>query len=78
MISKCQERSPLKYQIVHCMPCIAPINLINKKDECNSEFSKIVEKLYQRKLLPSKEVDDSKLQFKEFIDNVVKSSLDQF
>ena len=77
MISKCQERSPLKYQIVRCMPCIAPINLINKKDECNSEFSKIVEKLYQRKLLPSKEADDSKLQFKEFIDNVEKSSLDQ-
>ena len=77
MISKCQERSPLKYQIVCCMPCIAPTNLINKKDECNLEFSKIVEKLYQRKLLPSKEADDSKLQFKEFIDNVVKSSLDQ-
>ena len=77
MISKCLERSPLKYQIVCCMPCIAPTKLINKKDECNLEFSKIVEKLYQRKLLSSKEADDSKLQFKEFIDNVVKSSLDQ-
>ena len=75
MISKLQGRSPLKYQIVRCMSCIAPTNLINEKDEC---ILKIVEKLYQRKLLPSKEADDSKLQFEEFIDNVVKCNSDKF
>ena len=57
---------------------IAPTNLINEKDECILKFSKIVEKLYQRKLLPSKEADDSKLQFEEFIDNVVKCNSDKF
>ena len=71
MISKLQERSPLKYQIVRCTSFIAPTNLINEKDECILKFSKIVEQLCQRKLLPSKEADDSKLQFEEFIDNVV-------
>ena len=78
MISKLQVRSPLKYQIVRCMSCIVPTNLINKKDECILKFSKIVEKLYQRKLLPSKEADDSKLQFEEFIENVLKSNSNKF
>ena len=45
MISKLQERNPLKYQIVRCMSCIAPTKLINEKDECILKFSKIVEKL---------------------------------
>ena len=53
MISKLQERSPLKNQIVHLMFCITPTNLINEKDECILKFPKTVEKLYQRKLLPS-------------------------
>ena len=78
MISKLQERSLLKYQIVCYMSCIAPTNLINEKDECILKFSKIVEKLYQRKLLSSKEADDSKWQFEEFIDNIVKRNLDKF
>ena len=60
------------------MSCTAPTNLINEKDECILKFSKIVEKLYQRKLLSSKEADDSKLQFEEFIDNVVKCNSDTF
>ena len=77
MISKFQERSPLKYQIVCCMSCLAPTNLINEKDECILKFSKIVEKLYHRKLLPSKEADDSKLQFEEFIGNAVKYNSDK-
>ena len=37
-----------------------------------------IEKLYQRKPLHSKEPDDSKLQFEEFIDNVVKCKSDKF
>ena len=78
MISKLEEKSRLKYQIVRCMPCIAPTNLINKKDECILKFFKTVEKLYQRKLSSSKEIDGSKLQFKEFIDNVVRCSSDTF
>ena len=60
------------------MSCIAPTNLINEKDESILKFSNIVEKLYQRKLLPSKEADYSKLQFEEFIDNVVKCNSDEF
>ena len=60
------------------MSWIAPRNLINEKDEYILKFSKIVEKLYQRMLLPSKEADDSKLQFEEFIDNVVKGNSDKF
>ena len=60
------------------MSFIALTNLINEKDECILKFSKIVEKLYQRKLLPSKEVNDSKLQFGEFIDNVAKCNSDKF
>ena len=60
------------------MSCIALTNLINEKDECILKFSKIVEKLYQRKLLPPKEVNDSKLQFGEFIDNVAKRNSDKF
>ena len=60
------------------MSCIAPTNLINKKDECILKLSKIVEKLYQRKLLPSKKSGDSKSQFEEFIDNVVKCNSDKF
>ena len=51
MISHLEERSPLKYQIVCCRSCTAPTNLINEKDELILKFSKIVEKLYQRKLL---------------------------
>ena len=70
MISKLEEKSRLKYQIVRCMSCVAPTNLINKKNECILKFSKTVEKLYQRKLSSSEEAGGSKLQFKEFIDNV--------
>ena len=77
-ISELQERSPLKYQIACCMSCIAPTNLINEKDGCVFKFFKIVEKLYQRKLLSSKDADDSKLQFEEFIDHVVKCNSDKF
>ena len=34
--------------------------------------------MYQQKLLPSKEADDSKFQFEEFIDDVVKCNSDKF
>ena len=34
--------------------------------------------MYQRKLLSSKDADDSKLQFEEFIDHVVKCNSDKF
>ena len=64
------------------MPCIAPTNLINEKDECiltfECKFEFKIEKLYQRKPLHSKEPDDSKLQFEEFIDNVMKCKSDKF
>ena len=60
------------------MSCITLTNLINEKNECILKFSKIVEKLYQRKLLASKEADDSKLQFEEFIDNVARCNSDKF
>ena len=50
---------------------------LSKRDKCILNFLKIVEKLFQKKLLSSKEVDDLKLQFEEFIDNVVKCNLDK-
>ena len=42
MISKLQETNPLKYQIVRCMICISPTNLINEKDKCILKFSKFL------------------------------------
>ena len=49
IVSKLQERSPLKYLVVRCASCIAPLNMVRNKDECSVKFTKLIDKLYSCK-----------------------------
>ena len=72
MIRKLLEGSPLKYQIVLCANCLTPKHMVSQKEACVLKFSIIVDKVYANNQFSSKEANDSKLQFDEFLDGTAK------
>ena len=62
-VLKQQERSPLKYVVVF----LIPRNIVNNQADAISMFTEVIDKLYESKLLASKESDNAKLQYEEFI-----------
>ena len=66
-VLKLQERSPLKYVFVF----LIPRNMVNNKADAIIMFTKVIDKLYENKHLASKESDNAKLQYEEFINDMV-------
>ena len=73
-VLKLQERSPLKYVFVF----LIPRNIVNNQADAISMFRKIIDKLHENKHLAPKESDNTKLQYKEFINDVVSRCQEDF
>ena len=67
MISKLQERSPLKYGLARFASSLSPENMINNRNRSVDFFDKIVDGLYKGAWISSKEADDAKKQYFQFI-----------
>ena len=65
-----QERSPLKYSIVHNASRISPVNMVSKKEECVLKFQGRVDVLFRKKRLSAKPADNCKWQCDEFFEDV--------
>ena len=66
MISKLQERSPLKYGLARFASSLSPENINNQNGSVDF-FDKIVDGLYKGAWISSKEADDTKKQYFQFI-----------
>ena len=67
MISKLQEQSPLKYGLVRFASLLSPENMINSWNRSADFFDKIVDALYKGAWISSKEAEDAKKQYFQFI-----------
>ena len=78
IIEKIQQRSPLKYLIVHSAASLSPSNMADQQKRCLSCFSLLVNRLHKDKYLSGLESDAAKEQYETFIDSDVKQDLNQF
>ena len=67
MISKLQERSSLKYGLARFASSLSPENMINNLNRSVDFFDKIVDGLYKGAWISSKQADDAKKQYFQFI-----------
>lgn len=67
MIKKLQDRSLLRSTIVRYSSYLALLNMINHKDLCVAQCEKPVEKLYKNNRITSLEVENSKIEFSNFL-----------
>ena len=72
------ERSPLKYILVRSLSSLNPKNMVNYKADSTKMFTRVMDKLYDNKHLSSKESDNAKLQYEEFISDVVSRYQEDF
>ena len=77
IVRKLQERSPLKYLVVRCASCIAPLNMVRNKDECSVKFTKLIDKLYSCKWISSSVGDEAKKEY-VFLDTAQHEHKDAF
>ena len=75
---KLQERSPLKYLIVRCSPCLVQLNIVIEIENVVLQFNKVVDKLFKHQQLNNKEADEAKLQFQKFVTNYVPQHSNKF
>ena len=78
IVSKLQERSPLKYLVVRCASCIAPLNMVLNKDECSVKFTKLIDKPYSCKWISSSVGDEAKKEYDVFLDTAQHEHKDAY
>ena len=78
IVLKMLERSPLKYILVRSLSSLNPKNMVNYKADSIKMFTRVIDKLYDNKHLSSKESDNAKLQYEEFINDVVSRYQEDF
>ena len=78
IVQNLQERSPLKYLLVRCASCLSPIQMVRKKEECNTRFTSLVDKLYVGKWISAKDADNAKREYDIFLDAVQHEHKDEF
>ena len=67
MISKLQEWNPLKHGLAWFASSLSTENMINNQNRSVNFFDKIVDGLYKGTWISSKEADDAKTQYFQFI-----------
>ena len=77
ILKKLKERSPLNFNLVKNAACLAPLNIIQKKNMSVSKFGKLVTSLYECKHINAEEADQSKDQFESFFDSEAKKKVFQ-
>lgn len=78
LVQKLQERCPLKYIFVRSLSSLVPKNMVNNKDKVVVMFAKVIDKLYENKHLSANESDKAKLQYEEFLKDIVTRHQEKF
>ena len=78
MISKLQERSPLKYGIARYASALSPQVMVSKKERCVALFDKLVDRLYECSRVTSKEADMAKKEYFQFLQSANSDLKDEF
>ena len=66
-IEKLQERSPFKYSIICNSASPSRAEMVENKEECSLKFKRLLERLCGMKWISAVGLNDSKLQYEEFL-----------
>ena len=78
LVTKLQENSPLKFQLVRCSSCISPKNMLHDPEASLLKFENIVDKLFSHKRMSSSEAHRAKQQYESFLNGTVPKSREKF
>ena len=78
MLSKLQEKCPLKYKIVQASACLSPKEIVSSPQKSIVTFTNLLQTLEAAKKLSEAECDTAKLQYRRFIDDIVPSNDEKF
>ena len=76
--AKIKERCPLKYPVVRNVVCLSPSEVIRKADPSIARSKRLIQSLYELKLLCAAEADQAKEEYLEFMSSVVVSAKEKF
>ena len=65
-IAKIKERCPLKYPILRNVVCVSPSEMIRNADPSIARAKKLIQSLYELKLLCASEADQDKQGYRKF------------
>ena len=78
LCQKLQERSPLKSLLIRCAAALSPWNMATDSEVSIHQFEKLADYLHERKHITSQQCADSKVQYEEFLDSIVKVNKEFF
>ena len=73
-----QERNQLLPSLVRCASAIDPTNMAMESQACIIKFDALVDRLHQHSCLNDSEGDEAKSDFRDFLQDVVRSKKDEF
>ena len=78
IVSKFQERSPLRYAIVRNASSLNPTNMVNEGEASKIKFGGLIDLLFEHKRLTNNEANDAKNQYEDFLATAVGVNKDYF
>ena len=78
LVTKLQENSPLKFQLVRCSSCISPKNMLHNQEASLLKLESIVNNLFSHKRMSSSEADRAKQQFESFLNGTGLKNREKF
>ena len=78
LVTKLQENSPLKFQVVRCSSCVSPKNMLHNPEASLLKVENIVDKLFRHKRMSSSETDRAKQQYESFLNWTVPKNRKKF
>ena len=67
LITKLQDRSPLKYPLVRHCDALNPVNMVTEPLECKLKFEGIVKIMHNSKKLADFDADEATYQYVNFL-----------
>jgi hypothetical protein len=78
IVSKFQERSPLRYSLARNASSLNPTKMVNGGKASTVKFGGLVDILFDHKRLTNNEADDAKTQYEDFLATVVEMNKEVF
>ena len=78
LIAKIKERCLLKYHIVRNAVCLSPSQMIRNTDHIIARAKRLIQRLYELKLLSAAEADQAKQEYLKFMSSVAVTDKEKF
>ena len=78
IVSKFQERSPLRYPLARYASSLNPSKMVNEGEASKIKFAALVDMLFEHKRFTNTEADDAKTQYEDFLATVVAMNKEVF